>query len=78
MGGGGYLRQLHEGQLGVDTGSTLHAGGGVHYWMRGATGRRRPFGARAEARVVHRRGGIEFEGKGRTYPVLSVLGFIGL
>lgn len=77
IGGGGYLRELHEDRLLAETGRTIHAGGGVHYWLRGGNGRGRALGARAEARFVHRSGGVEFEDKGRTYPAFSVLAFAG-
>lgn len=74
-GGGGYLRQLHEGRLLVETGSTLHAGGGVQYWARQ---RRGPtLGVRGEGRFVRRRGGVDFEESPRWQPRLSVLGFVG-
>jgi hypothetical protein len=32
---------------------------------------------RADARYVRRAGGIDFEDSGRSYPVISVLGFAG-
>jgi hypothetical protein len=74
----GYLRQLHEGRLLVETGTTVHFGGGVHYWWRTGGRGRRPLGARGEARVVRRSGGIEFNDRGRTFVTLTVLAFIGL
>jgi hypothetical protein len=76
LGGGGYLRQLHEGRVEVDTGSTLHLGGGILYWLR-AGPQRRPLGARAEVRYVRRTGGVEFEDRSRNYPAVSVLAFFG-
>lgn len=76
LGGGGYLRQLHEGRLQVETGRTIHAGGGVMYWLRGGRAvSRRSFGLRGDARYIYRDGGIEFEGRGRGYPAVSVLAF---
>ena len=78
IGGGGYVRQLHEGRLRIDTGRTIHAGGGVQYWFRGAVDRRqRPLGLRGEARLVHRTGGIDYEGRSRTFPAVSALLFLG-
>ena len=78
LGGGGYLRQLHEGRLQVDTGGTLHAGGGVQYWLRGGLNQRqRPFGARVETRVVYRAGGIDFNEQSRVFPAFSALAFFG-
>ena len=76
IGGGGYLRQLHDGRLLVDTGKTIHAGAGLQYWIRRAqTGR--SLGARAEGRLVRRLGGVEFEERARSFPAISILGFIG-
>jgi hypothetical protein len=77
IGGGGYLRQLHEGRLRLETGSTIHAGGGVRYWLRGGAPRQRAAGLRAEARYVRRAGGIEFAGASRAFPSVSLLAFIG-
>jgi hypothetical protein len=76
MGGAGYLRQLHEDQLLVETGHTIFGGGGVEYALR-APGGRHPLGVRAEARLARRFGGIDFEDKTRSHPSLSVLGFLG-
>jgi hypothetical protein len=77
--GAGYLRQLHEGRLRLETGGTIHAGGGVQYWLRGGPNQRgrRPVGVRFEARVVFRNGGIDFEDQARAYPALSALAFFG-
>lgn len=74
--GAGYLRQLHEGRLLVETGSTLHAGGGLHYWLRGTRGER-PFGLRGEARYVRRSGGIDFDDRSRGFASASALVFFG-
>jgi hypothetical protein len=78
IGGGGYLRQLHEGRFLVETGSTLHIGGGLQYWLRGGSDNRRPLGARADVRYVRRSGGIDFADTSRSYPAFSVLFFAGL
>lgn len=76
LGGGGYLRQLHEGRLQVETGRTLHAGGGVMYWLRGGRAMsRRSFGVRGDVRYIYRDGGIDFEDRRRGYPAVSVLAF---
>ncbi len=45
-GGGGYLRQLHEANTGLVTGTEVHAGGGVKIWL-GAGAKR--FGLRVDA-----------------------------
>jgi hypothetical protein len=78
LAGAGYLRQLHEGRLLVETGHTIHVGGGVQYWWRGTNTKRRPLGVRGEARYVRRSGGVEFSDRTRGFPTISVLAFIGL
>lgn len=75
--GGGYLRQLHEGRLRLETGGTIHVGGGLRYWVHGGGPGQRAFGARAEARYVRRAGGIDFEERARSFPSVSVLAFVG-
>jgi hypothetical protein len=75
LGGGGYLRQLHEGRVLVETGSTMHAGGGVQYWLRGGRADSRSLGARGEIRYIRRVGAIEFEDKARSFPAVSILAF---
>ena len=77
LGGGGYLRQLPEGRLLVETGHTIHLGGGLRYWLRGGAITQRAFGLRAEARAVRRGGGINFEDARPVYPAFSVMGFVG-
>jgi hypothetical protein len=58
--GAGYLRQLDDNALLVDTGQVYHAGGGVKFLLRQ---RRRGFirgvGLRADARVYVRTAGLE-------------------
>jgi hypothetical protein len=78
IGGGGYLRQLHEGRFLVETGRTVHAGAGLQYWWRGGVDNRRPLGARGEARWVRRSGGIEFADEARNFAAVHLLFVIGL
>ena len=73
--GGGYLRQLHEGRLLVDTGRSLHGGGGVQYWLR-LPSAGRGIGVRGEARLVRRTGGVDFDQRSRRVTGASALGFI--
>lgn len=75
IGGAGYLRQLHEGRLLVETGRTFHVGAGVHYWLRGLS-RGHPLGVRGEARYVRRSGAIDFEDRSRGFASVSALAFI--
>lgn len=77
IGGGGYLRQLHEGHLKVETGITVHVGGGLRYWFQGGRPNQRSLGARTEVQYVYRTGGIDFEEQVRSFPRVSVLGFAG-
>jgi hypothetical protein len=65
----GYLRQLTSDAFDVETGTVFHAGGGVA-WTLGtrARGFARSWGARADARVNWRTGGIDVEDRARTWP----------
>lgn len=76
IGGAGYLRQLHEDRLIVETGHTIFGGGGIQYTLR-TSARGRSLGVRGEGRFVRRVGGIDFEDKSRTHASLSLLGFAG-
>jgi hypothetical protein len=76
VGGGSYLRQLHEDRLLVETGHHIHVGGGVRYWLRGSAVTPHAFGLRGEARYVRRFGGIDFEDKSRGHPAVSLLAFV--
>jgi hypothetical protein len=77
VGGGSYLRQLHEDRLLVETGRGVHIGGGVRYWLRGSAQSPHAFGLRGEVRYVRRFGGVDFEDKSRGYPAVSLLVFAG-
>jgi hypothetical protein len=77
IGGAGYLRELPSDRLIVETGRLLQVGAGLRYWIRGGDAMGRSVGVRADVRAVRRSGGIEFEGRDRTYPTVSVLGFAG-
>jgi len=76
--GGGYLRQLYAEGTRAETGQIYHLGGGLRYWLRGGDGAGRDLGIRAEVRATTRRGGIEFNGKSRHYPVATLTLFAGL
>ena len=67
-GGGGYLRQLHDGSTEVLTGSEFHAGGGVKYWLGSGSHR---FGLRVDTQMSARAKSIAFEQKGRIVPSLA-------
>ena len=66
-GGGGYLRELHEGNQLVETGQEIHALGGLKYWL--GSGARR-FGLRIEGGVSARKKGFDNEDAFRTLPVV--------
>lgn len=78
FGGAGYLRQLHEGRLLVETGQTIHGGAGLQYWLLGGNRSGRTLGVRGEARYIRRTGGIDFDDRARGFPAASVLVFFGL
>jgi hypothetical protein len=77
-GGGGYLRQLHEERTLVETGRVYYAGTGVNIWLRGGHAPTKSFGLRTDVRANWRQDGIEFGGKTRVFPTVTVLVFLGL
>ena len=77
LAGGGYLRQLYEDRIKVETGSVAYVGGGVRYWFRGGDATHRALGLRAEARLLMRRGGIDLANDLRSSPVINLFGFLG-
>jgi hypothetical protein len=72
--GGGYLRELHEGNELIETGSEIHATAGVKYWF-GAGARR--LGLRVEAGLSSRQGGVDPDDARRTHP-LAMAGLTAL
>lgn len=70
--GVGYLRQLTSDAFTVETGTVICAGGGVT-WTLGsrARGFGRAWGARADARINWRTGGIDIENTTRNWPSVS-------
>lgn len=67
-GGGGYLRQLHENNAELLTGTEFHAGGGLKYWMGTGTHR---VGLRLEAQASSRSKAVAFEQKRRVLPSVA-------
>lgn len=61
--GAGYLRELHNDNSLVETGTAFHAGGGATFWL---SEKRRRFGVRADARVYILRDGISLGDGSRT------------
>jgi hypothetical protein len=76
--GGGYLRQLHEGQGLVEQGQVYHAGGGIKYWLlTRKTGAVRAAGLRGDARAYFLRSGISFDDGLRSHVAISGSVFVG-
>ena len=76
--GGGYLRQLHEGQRLVEQGEVYHAGGGIKYWLlTRKAGTVRSAGLRADANAYFLRGGISFDDRPRSHVTISGSVFVG-
>jgi hypothetical protein len=77
-GGAGYLRQVHEDRVLIETGRTFHVGAGVK-WRSPAL---RPRGlvqrliVRADARLVSRSGGVDVGDERRNY--ITVSGGVGV
>ena len=67
-GGAGYLRELHEGNLLVETGTEYHATAGLKYWF-GTRGNR--FGLRVEGGVSLREQGFDDEDGRRVQPLVA-------
>jgi len=65
--GGGHLRELHEGNELVETGTVYHGTAGVKYWL----GSRRRVGLRGEAGFTSREGGATGPGERRLVPIVS-------
>lgn len=57
--GAGYVRELHEDNILVETGQAYHGGGGAYLWF----GQRRRTGLRLDARLIVLDGGVDL-GKG--------------
>jgi opacity protein-like surface antigen len=64
-GGAGYLRQLHEGRVLLETGTTGHVGGGVRFLLAEPGGWLKGVGLRAQAALSLRAGGIEVDDRVR-------------
>jgi hypothetical protein len=67
-GGAGYLRELHEGNELVETGSEFHVTGGIKYWF--GSGRHR-LGLRVEAGITSREKGFDDNEERRTLPLVQ-------
>jgi hypothetical protein len=77
-GGGGYLRQLHEGDTLAQDGQIYAFGGGVRVPLLARNGRPRSLGLRADARAVVRARGAAPDGASHLSPAFSVSVYVGL
>ena len=68
LGGAAYLRQLHDDAAVLQTGTELHAGGGIKCWF--GSGRRRS-GLRVDAQVSARDRSAGFADKRIALPVVT-------
>lgn len=76
--GGGYLRELHEGQTIVKSGRSYFAGGGLRYSLKARPGSLvQALGLRGDARVVVRTGGIALDGGTHVSPAVGASVFLG-
>lgn len=66
--GAGHVRDLHEGEQLVETGTQFHGVAGVKHWFGDAP---RRFGIRAEAGVAVSDGGFDFREQSRTLPIAA-------
>ena len=69
LGGGGYLRELHEKNEVVETGREYHAGAGLNLWF--GQGRHR-LGLRGDFGLSRRTGGADTADVARTVPTAGV------
>ena len=67
-GGAGYLRELHEGNLLVETGTEYHATAGLKYWFGAGDNR---FGLRVEGGLSAREKGLDDEDGRRVQPMAA-------
>jgi hypothetical protein len=77
-GGGGYLRQLHDDRVLIETGRTLYVGGGVKWHSAAAkpSGIMQRLVVRADTRFVSRTGGADVDDERRHY--ITVSGGVGI
>jgi hypothetical protein len=67
--GAGYLRDLHQGNELLETGTELHGLVGFKYWFNSTASSR--FGLRGEAGLSRTDGGFDFSDKSRVVPIVS-------
>jgi len=75
--GGGYLRQLHEGDTFAQDGRIYAVGGGARLPFLSRTRRPRSLGLRVDARAVVRTRGAAPDGASHLSPAVSLSGYVG-
>jgi hypothetical protein len=70
LGGGGYIRELHEKNEVIETGREYHTGAGLHVWF--GNGGRHRLGVRTDVGVSWRTGGADTPNTRRTAPTAGV------
>ena len=70
LGGGGYIRELHEKNEVIETGREYHAGAGLHLWF--GTGGKHRLGLRTDVGLSWRTGGADIPDTRRTIPTAGV------
>ena len=77
-GGGGYVRELHEGQTIVKTGRSYFLGGGLRYSVRARPGGYlKMLGFRGDVKAVIRRGGLSLDDRVHVTPAVAASVFLG-
>jgi opacity protein-like surface antigen len=78
--GAGYVRQLHDANVLVQTGRTYNVGGGIKFSLATRAGSRRglqQIGLRVDGRACIRTGGVTLDGRAHTVPQFGASLFVG-
>jgi hypothetical protein len=76
-GGGGYLRQLHEGRFNVESGTVYNAGGGLKYYFKPRPrGFLKGFGLRVDLRAYYKTSGYSLDGAHTWTAALGAAGIV--
>jgi hypothetical protein len=70
LGGGGYIRELHDKNEVIETGREYHAGAGMHLWF--GNGGKHRLGLRTDVGVSWRTGGADIANTRRTLPTAGI------
>ena len=78
-GGGGYLRQIHEGQTFIQTGRTYHLGGGIKVPLVSRAAAQtwvKQIGVRVDARALVQTAGVTLDDRAHIAPALAASLFV--